>query len=67
MLTANFSVSFELDGSNRHSLNCMLCHAVYCYIALIVLCLSVCQLALVCAEYDRKLPTPSAGANDICC
>ena len=38
---------------------------VLCATVIFFLCVSVCQLVLVCPGYDCELPTPSAGANDL--
>ena len=32
-----------------------------------ICCVFVYQLVLTCPGYDLKLPTPSVGANDLCC
>ena len=62
MLRANCRVSL-LSGSGAQA------HLEVYAVSLCVVCnfcVSVCQLVLVCPGYDCKLPTPSAGASDLC-
>ena len=43
----------------------MLCHVAWCVTVILFLCVSACQVLCVVGTYDRKLPTPSAGTNDL--
>ena len=65
MLTANCCVCLRsgwgtLAQLEAHAVSrCVVCSSDSTF------CVSVCQLVLVCLGCDRKLPTLSAGANDL--
>ena len=66
-LAASCCVSLRFDWDTYPQLDmyavprCVVCNSDFTYF----FCVSVCQLVLMCPEYNRKQPTPTAGANDL--
>ena len=67
MLTANCCVSLRSGWGTYAQLEVYALSLFVVFNGDFICCVSVFQLVLVCPGYDLKLPTPSGGANDLCC